>query len=510
MLYTQIRILPNGPVLGYGGQGNIRSCRLTESVNEGQELTLGSVCTARVQVVAQVEGLEVAAGTEAALYKIDPAAGRTLVGTFTLERPVRMGKEVWKIVGYDHGAKLDKDLSQWLKGLTGWPYDLLDFASQVCRACGVELATTAIPNGSFPVEKFYRAQITGRRLMEWVGQLSGRFCRADAQGRICLDWYRDTETVVSPSGERYQFQGSLRYGEYEVAPIDGVKVRLTGSQAGLLWPEGDKENPYVIGSNPIALARVDQDLTAYLDTVAGELAKLRAYRPCQVTVPACVDIRPGDRIGVETPEGLRFYTYVMKKTQVGQRETLVCTGSPDRGGLTLNSRLDEQIQEVVDRQTQAEIFEKLTDGRADQGLFLDENGDLYLNLSRMVTGTLSAEYIDVSDLVVQALVAESADATLIIDNSLIHMEAADGSEMRIYYNNYPEMFIASENRVCRLGAAGMDFSIGIKDVAGICLRHIDGEYKGLVYAEELNVGGVYAEWNYVNGVRTLVAKGSVV
>ena len=79
----------------------------------------------------------------------------------------------------------------WLAGLEEWPYTLLDLASQVCTQCGVALENEEIPNGDFYVQKFSADGVTGRDLMRWIGQVSGRFCVATADGNLRFDWYKE-------------------------------------------------------------------------------------------------------------------------------------------------------------------------------------------------------------------------------------------------------------------------------------------------------------------------------
>ena len=51
------------------------------------------------------------------------------------------------------------------------------------------LVNTQLPNGSYPVQKFSAEGITGRQLMQWIGQAAGRFCRATAEGKVEFSWY---------------------------------------------------------------------------------------------------------------------------------------------------------------------------------------------------------------------------------------------------------------------------------------------------------------------------------
>ena len=398
MVRNMIKILPDGPVIGDGGGMNVRQCSLVECVNAETELVPGSVCCASLEATVQVDGTRLEAGTEVALYKVEDDGTPVAAGTFTLEKTTRISAALCKITAYDHVAKLDVDLSEWLKGLDQWPYTLIGFAGMVCKACGLELGTTEIPNGSFPVRKFYRAGVTGRQLLQWAGEMACRFCRADPQGRIVLEWYRETDLELRSSGDRYYFAGSLTFEDYEVAAVDAVKVALADSDAGALWPAGAAENPYVIRGNPLAL--VDEDLISYLEVIHGELAALPGYRPCKVSLPAAMDIRAGDVVTVVDRYGVAFRTCVMTRTQAGQRDTLECTGSAKRGSTTAanNKSVGQVAQDAVDSQTQAQIFNKLTNGGEVQGLFMLD-GQLYINASYLTTGILaskdgSAFYLD--------------------------------------------------------------------------------------------------------------------
>lgn len=392
MVHDQIKVLPDGPVIGYGGQMNIRSCSLVECVNAETELVAGSVCCASLEATVQVGAAVLMAGTEVALYKIPQGGEPVAVGVFTLEKPTRVHGELCRFTAFDHVAKLDQDLSQWLKGLTGWPYTLIGFAGMVCDACGLELATTEIPNGDMQVRQFFVAGVTGRQLLRWVGELACRFCRADADGKIRLEWYRDSDVEVSPGGERFYYSGGLSYEDYEVAAVDAVKVRLADSDEGALWPEGAAQNAYVIAGNP--MVQVDDALEGRLEVIRQELAAMPAYRPCTVEIPAGEDIQAGDVVTVEGRGGLKFRSCVMSRVVKGQRQTLECTGSADRSStMAVNGRSPSQIaQDVVDRQSHAYIFNKLTDGGKIQGIY-QKDGKWYINAQVAKIVDLTADQV---------------------------------------------------------------------------------------------------------------------
>lgn len=340
-------ILPDGTELtsGVGQINNIRSCTLTECVNSGEELTLGSTCAAMMEVVVQTPmgALSLTTGDEVTLYKVDEAGTRHKVGLFTLEKPTRTSAHMLKLTGYDRITRLDKDLTLWLKALDGWPYDLLTFARMVCEACGLTLVTESIPNGSVPVYKLSKVSVTGRQLMRWIGEVCMRFCRANADGDIELAWYTPSGVHLTPSGENYYYARSLTYEDYQVEPIVGIQIVINNEEYGYLWPEADfffgGDNTYVVRDNPIFEA-VRDGAGMEFETLEADLPEF-TYRPCKVSFPARLDIRAGQTVEITNANGVTFTACVMTRTQKGQRDTIECTGSARRDSTTAKSNSGE-------------------------------------------------------------------------------------------------------------------------------------------------------------------------
>lgn len=453
MIYNEMRVLPDGPVIGGGEDANIRKCSVTRLVNDGQELMPGSVCAAQLDATVQLEQ-QLSAGAVVALEQWGEDGHRVQVGRFTLEQPTRMGETLYRLVGYDAVAGLDRDLSQWLKGLEGWPYTLIGFAGMVCNACGLELVTQQIPNGEFPVRQFYKSGVTGRQLMGWIGELACRFCYADADGKIQFGWYENRGVRITPGGERFYFAGGLRYEDYTVAPIDGVKVRLADSDSGALWPEGAVDNPYIFSANPIALTQVDQQLRSALEVVAGELAALPDYHPCQVEVLAGADIGAGDVVTVEDRRGNVFLMPVMSSRIRGQRMVLECTGSARRDSTTAtNNKSPGQIaQEAVDGLSQEEIFNKLTDGGKIQGIY-HRDGKWYINAEIAQIENLRADSV-----IAGRLSSRDGKTYFDLDSGELVSRAEDGYTA---YLRDGVLLIADGNGMDRVNIGAKDGSAGV-------------------------------------------------
>lgn len=322
MLKTTL-VFDDGTVISSGQDtvNAVRSVNLTQAVNAGTELTLGSVCSAMLEaeIIAPMGAFSPMAGQEVTLYRDGEC-----MGIFTLEKPTRTSANILRLTAYDRVSLLDTDLSQWLDSLVDWPYSLYKFAWMVCAQCGLELENETIPNGDYPVEKFAARGITGRQLLGWVGEAAGRFCTATPQGGIAFGWY-------TPGAlDSYYYEKTLRYEDYTVAPIDRVQIALTDQDVGVSYPDV-QGNTYVIRGNYLLTG--EEGRQELLQTLYTQLSTLR-YTPCTVTVPAQAAARTGQILEITDVNGTTVSFLVMRRVQSGQKDTLECTGSPSRDSTT--------------------------------------------------------------------------------------------------------------------------------------------------------------------------------
>ena len=188
-MYRHILILPDGTELFSGPEQKnaLRSVTVTQCINSGEELTLGSACACelRAELITPHGGLSLAAGDVVTLFEVDEANNRRQTGVFWLEKPVCSTTHTMELIAYDSINQLDKNLTNWLAQLDQWPYSVQEFAQLVCNQCGVTLAEEELPNGSFYLQPFAGEKINGRRLIQWLGQITGRFCRARVYPKCC-------------------------------------------------------------------------------------------------------------------------------------------------------------------------------------------------------------------------------------------------------------------------------------------------------------------------------------
>lgn len=412
-------VLPSGSEIssGPGTREAILHCKLTHWVNSGTELTLGSVCAAmaELKILTPTGENPIAAGDELTVYKQDGST-RRLVGIFIAEKPQRPNPHILKLTAYDRVSLLDQDLSDWLAGLTGWPYSLYDFAQLVCTACGVSLKNEQLPNGSYQVQKFAARGITGRKLLSWAAQAAGRFCRATPAGQLEFAWYEALPgitvgpfaggelgsayadgaltlqgigafaeggaltlqglnataedgvlTLTLAGGQRYYYEGGLSFADYAVEPIEKVQLQQTADDMGVVYPPDATGNTYRITGNLLLTDQRPEALTPIAQTLYEQLSAV-TYTPCTLRLPASWDIRPGHILQVAGRGGAQFATYLMGRTQDGSTMTLESTGSASRESTSAqNQRSYEALSgQVLNLRTDVEGLRaenKNADGR---------------------------------------------------------------------------------------------------------------------------------------------------
>lgn len=356
-------VLPDGTEL-YSGAGLVNyiiSVTVTECVNSGTELTIGSVCTNMLEAtfISKDGSLTISAGMEITLYRVDESGTRTKVGLFTAEKPTRSSAYCWKVTAYDRVSWLDKDLTAWMASLDGWPYEMYDFAGMVCTQCGLTLSNGSLPNGDFPIQKFSADGITGRKLLSWIGEICAQFCRATPDGNIEFAWYKTAPCAIGAAasdGVKYYFSGGLSYEDYQVAPIEKVQIQFSDNDVGVIWPnDTEAVNTYRITGNYLLITDTTDRLLQVVQSVYNALKDI-TYTPGKVSLPSSQDIHAGDIMSVTDANGKQLQMYIMTRKQSGQRDTLECTGSRNRDSVTLvNNQTFEALNgKVLNLQTSVE------------------------------------------------------------------------------------------------------------------------------------------------------------
>lgn len=337
-MYKTILVLPDGSQISSGtvGENAVIHAKFTDCVNAGTELTLGSVCANMLEVTlfAPDGELVIQPGMELTVYREDEQGNRIQKGLYTTEKPTRSSANTYQLTAYDRISWLDKDLTQWLSGLNGWPYSLRTFAKMVCAACGLTLSTIQIPNGEYPVQRFSGNGITGRKLLGWVGEACARFCRATPEGKVELAWYTPANVNLTPSGSNYYFQNGLQYEDYSTAVIRKVQIRMQDDDNGVMYPDTAEDmNTYTITGNFLLTATETETLRAVAREVLRQLQGF-SYVPCTVRMPDRETVSAGNALVITDRNGKTITTCIFTKESSGHSCVLESTGSQTRASST--------------------------------------------------------------------------------------------------------------------------------------------------------------------------------
>lgn len=322
-------LLEDGQQLSAGAQERCAICdvQLTGCVNPEKEWMPGGVCAVMLEVtVLDPEGvLNIPAGARLTLLAED-----TQLGVFFAEKPERVSAGRYRITAYDSVSKLDRDLGQWLYDLPLWPYTLQSFAQMVCRQCGLTLVNAPFVNGDYLVHAFSGVGITGRKLMQWICQIGGCFCRATVTGELEFAWYRQRDLCLQPTGERFYYQDSFTCADYAVQTVEKVQLHLTDEDIGAVYPDeaGEKNTMKITGN--YLLTNTSADALEEAAQALYERLKDFSYTPGSVTVREELDIAPGDVFRVEDPHGNKWTLCAMTCVRRGGKLTVSCTGSARR------------------------------------------------------------------------------------------------------------------------------------------------------------------------------------
>ena len=357
MLKTRI-VLPDGTSISSGSNGtSIISSTVTRSVNSGTELTLGSTCAAMAEIKILVNGTDVliSAGDEIEVYKVLDDGTNVKIGLFTCEKP-EVNRSMLTVTAYDRVSWLDKDVTGWLSGLTGWPYTLYELTQMVISHCGLTFKNTEIPNGTYRVQKFLANGVTGRDIVQWAAQAAGRFCTADPDGVIEFKWYTPAGKAIgtqSADGVIPYYMGSFRKEDYTVKKVEKVQIQFSDSDVGTVYPDiPGQKNTYRITGNYLLTAQSPTALLPIAQTIYNQLKDIE-YTPCSVEIPAGCDIEAGNTVSVTGADGAVSTVYVMQKKQTGSRDSIECTGSRSRDATTaVNNRKFGNLQgKILDLKT---------------------------------------------------------------------------------------------------------------------------------------------------------------
>ena len=324
----------------------ILSCTLTQTLNSGQEFTIGSACTDEIEVeyLAQDDNL-IAKGDVLTLYWVNDSGTKTKVGIYYCEKPNYQGlmrevsgtSMVYKVVAYDTMSKLDADFSGWLRANQAqFPKTIWQLVQLACQRAGVTLASSSLPiNGSYSVQAFYADDLTCRQIISWAAEAAGCYAHMNADGKLQFLTYTDKRSTakITPDGASNStayYADSLSYEDYTVKAIEKVQIRQSDSDVGVIYPDSTTAtNTYAVQGNLLLTTGTEANLKTVAQNLYNVLKSV-TYTPCKVAVPSGSGLACGQIVHVKDARGREFDTYLMSATISSGKASFESVGSASR------------------------------------------------------------------------------------------------------------------------------------------------------------------------------------
>ena len=282
-----------------------------------------------------------------------------------------------------------------------FPTTIAGMVGQVCTVCGVTLAQSisGLVNAGVAVTELptVQGEITYRNLIQWCAGIMGTNAWFDWNGQLRFSWYENATGYVSTVDNRYS--SDLYEDDLTVSGVEYT------NNSGIVIVEGTDDYAIDLTGNAIAGPLVATVLSPLNTALNGF-----TYRPFTAATVNAPYLWPMDVVTFTDKDG-NDHTSALTNVAFGLNGT---TAMESKGmtyainklaqpkGFTreqaqlVNQAMEHVEQDIDESLTQQEIFNRLTDNGAAQGLVL-YNGQLYINASYINAGYLNVGRIDFND-----------------------------------------------------------------------------------------------------------------
>lgn len=276
------------------------------------------------------------------------------------------------------------------------PTTVAGLVGQVCTLCGVTLADdiSAYTNASVAITALPTVQnMTYRNLIQWCAGVMATNAWFDWNGELRFSWYDNTTGYGMTTANRFA-------SDYYEDDLTITGAAYTNS-SGVEIVEGTDDYTIDLTGNALVGTLVATVLPAINTKVNGF-----TYRPLTASVINAPYLWPMDVVGFTDKNGntyssaLTNVAYGLNGTTALESKgmTYAINAKAKPSGVTkeqaqLITEAMERVETDIDESlTQQDIFNRLTDNGAAQGMYL-VNGQLYVNASYINAGYLSANRI---------------------------------------------------------------------------------------------------------------------
>ena len=255
-------------------------------------------------------------------------------GCFIIDTPPR-AKSTINISALDRMVLFDRtaDMSQF-----EFPMRLDDLITQICQACGVNLASdvTGLINAGYIIDSAPATQnLTYRQLIQWCAFLTATCAYFNHNGQLVFRWYTQTDYPVTPA-DRYSSD------MYE-NDITLTGVVYTGSN-NAVYVAGETDYALTFGGCDLLQNRAEEALNNIYYSIRGF-----TYRPYEATIKPAPFLYPMDIIKYTDSKGTVHDTIVTHVTFTANNNTTI-SGSGEtttQNDYDLNSGLTPEQQQAI-------------------------------------------------------------------------------------------------------------------------------------------------------------------
>lgn len=271
-----------------------------------------------------------------------------------------------------------------------FPMTVKSLITELANRCGVPIATdlTTLPNYNFVIESLPIVQntVTYRTILQWCAALMGTCAYIDWNGALRFEWYKSVDYICNTAN---RFNSDLYENPITITGVtytntDGIEV-ISGNNGYTI----DLSGNYLIAGN-----------VATLLPIIGAAVNGFSYTPFSAEVINAPYLWPLDIITFADKDGNNHSCAVTNVNfglnghtmLVGVGETEQTNSGTAPNGFTnqqaqIIERVSKSVENLDDSLTQQEIFDRLTNGGEEQGIYL-QDGKLFINGTFMQIGTI--------------------------------------------------------------------------------------------------------------------------
>lgn len=258
------------------------------------------------------------------------------LGTYYINKPEKRKASVVQCTALDAMQQFNVNVDDWWAGLS-WPLTRSQLLVSLCNYVGVTLKSSTFLGFSTSVASAPIAGngLIGSDVLGWIAESACSYARMSRDNELELVWFSTQNITV-----QYNFGDSP--AEYETPVIDVLHIMVAANDLGVVIPEAGGTNEYQILDNPLLYGDTEAAIRVKAQGIFERLAAFAVYTPNEIIAPGDWAVEPGDIIQVVNSDGitrtLPIFRYTLRWTGGYAKNVYSCTGGTGRKPLDKATR----------------------------------------------------------------------------------------------------------------------------------------------------------------------------